>query len=393
MGKGYHIARVFGINIRVGWKWILVILLITGSFSYWFTKAHPDWGIWLVCGVALAVALLFFVSVLVHELAHLLVTKAGGIPVRNSRLFLYGGVSNIGREPSSPIADILTAFIGPLTSIALGILLMILGGFSLSKIRALIDPLTTIAMLSPLRTLFLCLGYLNVILGVINLVPGFPLDGGRILRSIFWVISGNVSWATRAAAGIGQLIAGLMVLGGFLMLFRINIPFIGSGIIKGLWLMLIAWFLHGSAVISYRQVAIKNFLGGIPVERLIDVVPTTVAPDMTIDRMVDNGFLELDEYALPVVEDGELCGMIIIDDARRVPKDLWSVTTIYQVMIPTDRLVLVASEDDVAEALNKLQSQDVRQLPVVRNDILVGWLRRRDIAKWWRVDSEVIFSW
>lgn len=187
MRSGVHLGRVFGINVRLDWSWLFIFFLVTWNLATAFGNIHADWGVGLQVGVALAAALLFFASVLAHELAHSLMAEAQGVPVRGITLFLFGGVSNIQRNPPSPLAEFLITIVGPITSVALGILFILFSGVGLTSLGTkIVEPVNLVAEYGPITTLLLWLGPVNLILGVFNLVPGFPLDGGRILRSILW---------------------------------------------------------------------------------------------------------------------------------------------------------------------------------------------------------------
>ena len=393
MRKEIRIARVFGIDIRVDWSWLLIFVLVTWNLSAVFASIHSDWGGWLSWAMALSAAILFFISVLLHELAHSLVARARGIPVRSIRLFLFGGVSNIEREPPSPGAEFVMALVGPLTSIVLGGILVIIAGFGVATVGdAMTDPSQIAAQLSPATTLLAWLGSINVLLGFFNLVPGFPLDGGRVLRSIFWAATDNLRRATRWASWIGQGIAWAMILAGIAMLFGLQIPILGSGFSGGLWMVFIGWFLHGSAVASYRQVVIQDILEGFPVERMMRSDPPSVLPDISVDELVNDGIMGTDDHTFPVIEEGRLVGLVTLEDVRTLPRTSWADTSVRQIMTPADQLVSVKPGEDAAEALNRLQARDVRQLPVMRNGSLAGLLRRRDIIKWLQLHSELELS-
>ena len=255
MDRGFSIGHIFGINIRVDWSWLLIFVLVVWNLASVFGGVHPDWGPALSWGTALVAALLFFGSVLAHELAHSLVARARGIPVRGITLFLFGGVSNIQREPPSAGAEFIMAIVGPLTSVVLGAILLVIGVASAGPLpNAAADPNQFLASLGPLTTLLLWLGTVNIVVGIFNMIPAFPLDGGRVLRSIFWAISNNLRKATRWASWIGQGIAWLMIVAGIAMVFGVQLPVLGTGPISGLWLAFIGWFLNSSASRSYQQV-------------------------------------------------------------------------------------------------------------------------------------------
>jgi predicted transcriptional regulator len=233
------------------------------------------------------------------------------------------------------------------------------------------------------------LGSINIFLGFFNLVPGFPLDGGRILRSIFWAASDDLRRATRWASWIGQSIAWLMIGAGIAMVFGVQIPFLGGGVSGGLWLAFIGWFLHSSATAGYRQVVVQDVLEDVPVERMMRANPPSVSPRISVDELVNDGIMATDDHAFPVVEEGRLVGLVTLEDVRTIPRTSWDNTLVRQIMTPAEQLVSVTADEDAAEALNKLQRRDVGQLPVMRNGSLAGLVRRRDIVKWLQLHSEL----
>jgi Zn-dependent protease/predicted transcriptional regulator len=391
MRSGFGIGRVFGIKIRIDWSWLLILLLVTWNLSTLFSQAHSSWGPVQVWGMAIVAAILFFASVLAHELAHSLVARARGIPVRSITLFLFGGVSDIQREPSSPASEFLMAFVGPLTSIVLGGLLVSLAGASAGPLRdTLTNPTKTVAQLGMVSTLLLWLGSINVILGIFNLIPGFPLDGGRVLRSILWAAVGNLRVATRWASAVGQAIAWLMIIGGISMAFGTQIPFFGTGLVSGLWLAFIGWFLNSASARSYQQVVVHDILEGVPVARMMRSDPPSCSPDCSVSQLVHDHIMGTDDHAFPVLDNGRLLGIVTLDDVRKVSHDAWDTVTVREIMTPADQLTVVTADEDAAEALNKLTQRDVGQMPVLRNGQLVGLLRRQDLVKWLQLHAESI---
>ncbi|HMR64129.1 MAG TPA: site-2 protease family protein [Anaerolineae bacterium] len=390
---GFSLGRIFGINLKIDWSWLLIFLLITWNLSVVFGQVHPDWGLGLSWGTALGASLLFFVSVLAHELAHSLVAQAQGVPVRNITLFLFGGVSNIQRDPPSPRAEFLITIVGPLTSLALGILFLIAGGLMSTGVLAagFTSPLELAAQFSPLATLLLWLGWINILLAVFNLIPGFPLDGGRVLRSILWAATGSLRRATHWASWVGQVVAWIFITIGIAMIFGVEVPFFGTGLIAGLWLAFIGWFLNTASVQSYQQVVVRDMLEDVPVEALMRTNPPTVPPNVSINELVDNYMMRTDDHAFPVVHEAQLLGMITLDDIRRVPREAWDTTLVREAMTPAEELTLAKVKDDAAQALNQLMQRDVRQVPVLSADHhLAGLLRRRDVIKWLQLRSDAI---
>jgi Zn-dependent protease/predicted transcriptional regulator len=387
--SGFRIGRIFGINIRVDWSWLFIFFLITWNLASAFGGLHPNWGPWLQWGIGVLAALLFFASVLAHELAHSLVAKARGIRVRSITLFLFGGVANIEREPDSPSGEFVMAVLGPITSFVVGGLLLWIAGAGISLDVAVASPSEAVAQLSPLSTLLMWLGSINVTLGIFNLVPGFPLDGGRVLRSILWAATDNLRRATRWASGVGQGIAWLMIVSGIAMAFGARIPFLGTGFTNGLWLAFIGWFLNTSSVQSYRQVVVQDILEDVPVERMMRAGPPTVLSHISISTLVHDHVMKTDDHAFPVLEGGQLVGIVTLEDVRGVSRDAWDNTRVREIMTSAEQLVVVSPNEDAAEALNKLRQRNVRQLPVLSDGELVGCLRRRDFVKWLQIHSEL----
>jgi Zn-dependent protease len=392
MGRsGFRIGRVFGIDINVDWSWLLILFLVTWNLSSVFGRLHADWGDALRWGTAFGAALLFFASVLAHEMAHSLVARTQGMTVSDITLFLFGGVSNIQRHPPTPLAEFLIAVVGPITSFVLGIVFIVVSGVNIGPVNAAVaDPSQVIEELGPLTTLLLWLGPVNIIVGFFNLIPGFPLDGGRLVRSIFWSITEDLRKATRYASWIGQGIAWLMIVGGISMMFGAQLPIFGTGFANGLWLVFIGWFLDNAASRSYRQVLIQDVLEGVSVQEMMRRDPPTVSPSCSIRDLVHDHVMGTDDHAFPVMEDGRVVGLVTLEDMRTVSRKEWENTNVGTIMTPTAELVAVSPDQEASEALNKLTQRDVRQLPVIQDHTLVGLLRRRDIIRWLKIESEAV---
>jgi Zn-dependent protease len=390
MRSGLTLGRLFGITIHLDWSWILIFVLVTWNLAVGiFPGAHPEWGAALSWGVGLVASLLFFASVLAHELAHSLVAKARGLPVKRITLFLFGGVSNIEREPPSPAAEFLISVVGPLTSFVLGglflFLAQVLGGG-----QAIVgdDPVRVAARLEPVAVLLAWLGGVNIVLGIFNLIPGFPLDGGRVLRSILWGATGDLVRATRWASWVGQALGWVLIVGGIAMAFGAELPFFGSGPLSGLWLAFIGWFLSNAAAQSYRQVVVQDLLEGVPVDKLMRANVPTVPPEMPVSELVDGFLLGSDERAFPVLAGERLAGLVCLEDVRKVPRAEWEATPVRAIMTPIERLATIGPRVEASEALGALARRDVRQLPVVGEDgRLLGLLRQRDIMRWLELQS------
>lgn len=389
MNKGIRIAKLFGIKIRIDWSWLLILLLVVWNLSSAFSQVHPDWSLAFTITMGVIAALMFFLSVLLHELAHSLVAKSQGIPVNSITLFLFGGVSNIRDEPKSPGNEFWMAILGPITSLVIGFGLLLISGIGLNPQNLQqIQPMKFLGQLSAVRTLTIWLGTINVMLGIFNLIPGYPLDGGRVLRSIFWAISKNLRQATRWASYIGQAIAWALIVSGIAMVFGVRIPVLGQGLINGLWLIFIGWFLNNAASRGYQQLVVRDVLEDVPVRRMTKRNPPTVSPNISVDTLVEDYIMQHDDHAFPVLEDGRLVGIVCLDDVRKVPGSERSTKTVSEIMTPRDELITVNTEDDASDALRTISTHSIRQLVVLENDQFFGLVRRRDIVRFLQLQSD-----
>jgi Zn-dependent protease/predicted transcriptional regulator len=380
---GFRIGRVFGIDIRIDYSWLFIVVLLTWNLTAVFSVWHPGWSIYESAGVALTASLLFFGCILLHELAHSAVATRFGVRVRSITLFLFGGVSNIEREPPSAKAEFLMAIVGPITSILLGIGFLIAASLTtdLSSYGSG-AAWTGLAGLGPLRTLLVWLGPINIIIGVFNLIPAFPLDGGRVLRSILWGLSGNLRASTRRASFIGRAFGWLFIMTGIAMFFGVRVPLFGSGFVSGLWLAFIGWFLQSAASQAYSRLAVDEALEGHVVSEVMRREAPVVSPELPLTTLVHDYFVRSDERALPVVRDDHPVGVVSISDVRPVPPGEWGATTVASVMQPWASVPTATPEEPLAEAFQELAQRDVDQLPVLEGGRLVGMLQRRDVARW-----------
>lgn len=258
MGSSFRIGRLFGIDFRIDPSWLFIFTLISWSLTLLFGSWHPDWPLSLGLAVAVGASLMFFVSILLHELAHSAVALGYGIPVRDITLHLFGGVSNIEREPPTAKAELLMAIVGPVASIALG--LTMLAASTLLIDSAAVSAEDALASLGPLETLLVWLGPVNLVVGIFNLVPGFPLDGGRVFRAIVWSLTGSLERATRIAGGVGQGVGFALVGLGVLLVLGVQLPLLGGGALSGVWLAMIGLFLRSAARAHVRGASVDDAL-------------------------------------------------------------------------------------------------------------------------------------
>lgn len=391
--SGIRLGRLFGISLWLDYSWIFIFLLMTWNLTAIFSQSHPQWGAANLI-VAVIAAVLFFGSVLAHELGHALVAKAYGLRVREIRLFLFGGVSDIEREPPSPKAELLIAIVGPIVSFLIGLASVALallvvsateGWQALTIAGSPGDASELLGRLGPISTILLWLGPINVMIGLFNLIPGFPLDGGRVLRAIMWRITGDLMRATRIASVVGQLIGWTFVLMGVAMFFGAKIPFFGRGAGSGIWLAFIGWFLSSAAVRSYRGLIVQEVLDGVKVAHLMRRTGPVMPQNTSVSAAVSDWFMRSSEHAFPVVSFGDhFAGIVAAGDIRRAPREAWGTTPVSEIMTPRDALITAHPSDDALTALRKLGERDVEQLPVLDEQTgeLVGMLERTAIARW-----------
>ncbi len=374
---GIRLGRILGVEVRLDWSLFLIFALIVfnlgaGLFPVW----HPTWPRIVSWATALAAATLFLISVLVHELSHALVGRALGSPPHGITLFLFGGMARLHGEPRSPGAEFLISIVGPVVSLVIGVGASVLGYTMIGAGRASPDDIELIMRESgPIATLLVWLGPVNIALAVFNLLPGFPLDGGRVLRSIFWAVTRDFVKATRWASIGGQLFAALLVGFGIINLLSGRIG-------QGLWLMLIGWFLGSAARQSWFQVIARQSLADLQLKTVMRTRFDRVAPELSVGQLVRDHLMTTDQRAWPVEADGQLRGLVVWNDVRRVPQNLWEVTPVSVIMTGREKLAALR-EDETAEAALELMTQhDIDQVPVMRGDELVGVVRRADLLKW-----------
>jgi Zn-dependent protease/predicted transcriptional regulator len=366
MPGSFHLGKLAGIDIYINYSWIIILVFLTWSLATgWFPAFYPGWSSALYWITSLIASVLLFLSVLLHELAHSLVARRRGLRVKNITLFIFGGVSNIEQEPQSPGVEFQMTVVGPLTSLVLGGIFFLL----LLPLRGVNTPVAAI------------LGYLgltNLLLGVFNLLPGFPLDGGRVLRSIIWRATGNLHRATRAAVIVGEVLAYLFILFG-LWLF-----FIGD-ILDGIWFGFIGWYLLSAARSANTQDMLQTMLRGVKVAEVMTPSPPTVPANISLQRLVDEYFLPQGLRSALVTQADLLKGLITLGDIRHVAREEWPNTPVGQAMIPLERLHVVAPDQNLNEVLPLMVDGDVNQLPVLQDGHVVGVMNREALMRYLEV--------
>jgi Zn-dependent protease len=358
MKSSFRLFRITGIDIGIHYTWIFIFIFFSWSLAQYFTATYPGWSTAVYWIMGIIASLMIFVSVLIHELAHSLVARRKGIPVNSITLFILGGVSNLEDEPRQPSSEFIMAIVGPLTSFLLALIF-----FGLSYI-----PQSTG---SPGAAMLSYLAIINLFLGAFNLLPGFPLDGGRVLRSIIWGSTGNLVKATNIAGIVGQIFGWILIGVGIFFIFWISL-------FTGLWLAFIGWFLNSSADASRKEVALRERLSLVKVREVANPNPETISPQTTVDEMVRNVFDMRHGRAVPVCRDDRLVGIVTITDVKKTPRDRWVDTPVEQIMT-RDPLYTVAPEDNVNTAMKLLMQHDINQVLVKQDGKCAGLLSRADI--------------
>jgi Zn-dependent protease/CBS domain-containing protein len=378
---GIRAGSVAGIEIRLDLSVVFIAALVAFNFMSLLAAWHPEWNRWFVGALSVVSAALMVGSILVHELAHAFAGRHFGLPVERITLFIFGGMAELGREPERPKVELLTALAGPVASLVLGV-----ASFAAALVLAGPLPASSLEVgdfrhFGAVSTVLLWLGPTNVMLGIFNLVPGFPLDGGRVVRAILWWRTGDLERATRFASRGGQLVAALLVVLGVLMIFGYRLPLFGVGVASGLWLILIGWFLNMAAVRSFEEQTTARGLDGVSVGMLMllrfDGIPST-----TSIAELERRFLHSDQRCFHVLEGSVPVGLVCLSDLRRVAKTTHGDAPVTTIMTPWRELKLLTPSTPASHALRQLALLDVDQLPVMEGDRLVGFVRRRDVLKW-----------
>ncbi len=355
MNGSIRVGSLFGIPFYISYSWFVIFLIVTASLIFGqYPELYPFWPQSTHIFLGIVTSLLFFASVVVHELAHGIVARAMGLPVKSITLFIFGGVAHISSEARKPVAELLMASVGPLSS------LLLAAAFGLIWI-------VSSSLYGPLAAVTFWLATVNVMLAVFNMVPGYPLDGGRVFRSILWWLTGNYQRSTTIAIFVGRLIAYLLILGGIvMMLLDTDLVF------NGIWIVFIGWFLERSAASSSRQFKMRNYLrtytardlmtkdyslvqGGTTLEEMRNVIPATWGRSLVLDG-------------------SKLIGVVNIRNIKRFPRTQWPVITAVEAMVPVDRLAKLDPEDNILDVMDRLGEDRYGQALVVQESKLLGIL-------------------
>ncbi len=369
MQASVRLGRIFGIPIGLHSSWFLIFGLVTWSLAAgYFPPEYPNLprvAYWVLGGVT---SILFFASVLAHEMGHSVVALRNQVPVRGITLFIFGGVAQIGREPPTPGAEFRIAIAGPLTSLALS------GVFA--GLWLLDQAVPYLAAPS------IWLARINLILAVFNMIPGFPLDGGRVLRAIVWKLTGNFYRATQVASFSGQLVAfGFIGFGALTMLT--------GNLFNGLWLVFIGWFLQNAAATAYAQTNIQELLRDVTVAQAMTQECALVPDNISLQRLVEDYVLTGGRRCFFIADQDRLRGLLSLSDVAKIPRDNWVAVAVGDVMVPWERLIRVETTTPLLRALQIMDDANVSQVPVVSAGRLVGMLSREHVLRYIRTRAEL----
>lgn len=371
MGSGFNLGKLFGIQFRLHYTWFFIFLLITVSLSWQvFPVFYPGWSQLLYWVVGITTSLLFFASVLAHELAHSLVGRANGIPIKSITLFIFGGMAQMTKEATRAGAEFKMAAAGPACSLAIG------------GVFALVWFLTQ-DIIEPLSAMAFYLAQINVVLAVFNLIPGFPLDGGRVFRSLMWRFSGNYQRSTRIATRVGQGVAYSFILGGILMMFLLH-EWLG-----GIWIVLIGWFLQNAASASYRQTRWRQALRGLTASQIMTSDYTEVPPNLTLAELVKGFVLPRGHSFFIVTGEGGVKGILALPNIKSVPQSSWDTTQLEKIMLPLGQLKVARPEQDALSIVEEMDENELNQMPVVSEGRIIGLITRDNLIRFLRARSEL----
>jgi len=371
--RGFHLLRIAGIQIIIDYSWFIIFFLVIYSMAEsYFPQTQKHFTAPQYWTMGLVTATLLFASVLLHELAHSFVAIRFGIQVLSIRLFIFGGLAQVSQEPRTGRHEFLIALAGPVASMALAFFfaaaygVVYVGGGS----RA-VSSVAGYLMLS------------NVVLAFFNLIPGFPLDGGRILRAILWDRWDDIARATRVVSQIGNAFALFLIILGAVQFF------LTQSLISGLWFIFTGLFMKQSAVGSYQAVVVKQALAGVQIRQIMTEHVVTVDWLVSVDELVRDYIYRHQFTNFPVFNRDEFIGMVSLADVKTVPKELWGFKQVRDIMTPVDQVPSLKPTDDVTEALSRMVTDDLGRMPVVDDGRLVGIVSRRDIMNLFKIKSDL----
>ena len=361
--KGINLIKIGGIQIKLDYSWFIVFALVLWSLSAgYFPQIYPERTTLTYWTAGLIAALLFFVSVVTHELSHSFMAISSGIKISEITLFIFGGMARLSEEAGDPKTEFKIAIVGPLTSFALAVVFWLIQ----NAIRG--DQPSIIV------EIFGYLAWINIALAVFNLIPGFPLDGGRVFRAFWWWKTGSMIEATRVASDIGKGFAiVLMILGG--------VQIFSGALIGGLWLIFVGMFLRGMAEGGYQELMIKKSLEGTRVQEIMIRDVVTAASDLSLKRLIADYFLRYGYRGFPIMTDGKVSGMISLANVKDLSEQEQADKMVKQVMTPINGAMTILPETSLIEALKKMSQEKVTRLLVMRGDQMMGMITQAGLLR------------
>jgi Zn-dependent protease/CBS domain-containing protein len=361
---GFNLGKIFGIQVRLHYSWFIIFLLVT------VTLVAPNWSQWLSWAIGIITSLLFFASVLAHEIAHSLVGRANNVPIKSITLFIFGGMAQMTREASKASAELKMAAAGPACSLAIGGLFGLVWWLARGT-APLIEEMAG------------WLAIINVALAAFNLIPGFPLDGGRVFRALMWYFTGNYQRSTQTATWMGRGVAYAFIVGG------IAIMFLFHEWLSGLWLAFIGWFLNNAASMSYRQAQWREALHGLTASQMMTTDYITVPPTITINQLVQEYVLPKGLHLFLVTEGERFKGILTLQNIKTVPQSKWDTTQVGKIMVPAGRLKVTSPDQDVLSIVEQMDEKEINQMPVASEGRIIGVVSRDNLLKFLRTRSEL----
>jgi Zn-dependent protease/predicted transcriptional regulator len=365
--------KVFGIEIRLDYSWFIIFALFAYYFGFsYFPSVLPGTNAGIIAVITIITVVLFFTSVLIHEMSHSLVAKSRGTQVERITLFLFGGMAQIEKEPETPASEFTMAIAGPGASFVLallfGIIWFVSGGFPYIQ--------------EPARYLTI----INIILGVFNLLPGFPLDGGRVLRSIIWKVTGNLQRATFIASTAGRVLGFMIIAVGIVFLFTGNF-------LSGIWFAFIGWFLQSSAHMGYRQLIFETSVKGIRVKDVMNNDLVLADKDLTLQEIIDDYFMRYRFGRFPVVdgrgENARFIGIISLHDIKAIDREKWDSTTVGDIVKTVTEKEKVDRSMEISDAIKKMGKMGLGHLVIMSGDRLEGIITKSDVMRFIQIRSEL----
>jgi len=368
MRGNISLGRVFGIPLRLHYTWFIIFALVT--YSLVFDVAYKTYPLEQRIILGILASLLFFASIVAHELAHSILAIRNKIPVKDITLFVFGGVSQITKEATHPRAELSVAIMGPLTSVALAGIF-----YGLHVLLATANQTLAASLMQRLALI-------NVLLAVFNLVPGFPLDGGRVFRALVWQRTHDYHKATRIATKVGQGIAyGFIAIG-----IALIIAF--QSWLDGMWLIFIGWFLNDAARVSYQHVLLRDALIGITARQVTDYGSPLIPPHMNLIDLVEQYVLPTGRGCFPISWGAELEGMVTLQQIKKVPRARWATTTAQDIMTPANKLKVAHADQDLLGVIQQMSGESTNHIPVMEAGKVIGIVNRQDIARFLRTRAE-----